>query len=113
MSAQPVEDFGGRVVSSAPEGDVFEVVAEAEADSLGRLSLGRAGAGPGRRYRVEANLDGVLLLTPVVSIPERELPVWQDPDLAADIRRGVADAEAGRTVYLGDFSRYLDDDDEA
>jgi hypothetical protein len=28
-------------------------------------------------YRVARNIDGVLLLTPVVSIPERELIVWE------------------------------------
>ena len=38
----------------------FETVAEAEVDSRGRVSLGRAGAEPGRRYRVERNVDGVL-----------------------------------------------------
>jgi hypothetical protein len=55
----------------------FETVAEAEVDSRGRVSLGKAGAEPGRRYRVERNIDGVLILTPVVSIPEREMIVWR------------------------------------
>lgn len=87
----------------------FEVVAEAETDNRGRVSLGRAGASPGRRYRIAANQDGVLLLTPVVSIPERELPVWREPELAERIRRGVAAAEAGRTVDLGRFRQHAAD----
>lgn len=89
----------------------FENLAEAEADNRGRVSLGRAGATPGRRYRVAADPDGVLLLTPVVSIPERELAVWQDPELAERIRQGVSIAEDGQTVDLGSFGHYADDKD--
>jgi hypothetical protein len=88
----------------------FETVAEAEVDSRGRVSLGRAGAEPGRRYRVERNIDGVLLLIPVVSIPEREMIVWRNPELAAEIRQGLEAAERGETEDLGSFEQYLDDD---
>ncbi len=42
-----------------------------------------------------------------MSIPEREMPVWQDAELAADIREAIADAEAARTADLGDFRKYL------
>ena len=87
----------------------FETVAEARVDSRGRVSLGEAGARPGRRYRIERNVDGVLILIPVVSIPEREMIVWQNPDLAAEIREGLAAAERGETVDRGSFQQYLDD----
>jgi hypothetical protein len=87
----------------------FEVVGESEADSRGRVALGRAGARPGRRYQVRADDDGVIVLTPVVSIPEREMLVWERPDLAALVRQSVADAEAGLGVDLGDFTQYADD----
>lgn len=90
----------------------FEVVAETEVDTRGRVSLGRAGAKPGRRYRIQSNVDGVLILTPVVSIPEREMAVWQDPVLAERIRHGIDQAEAGNTIDRGDFSQYLAEDDE-
>jgi hypothetical protein len=87
----------------------FETVAEAEVDSRGRVSLGRAGAEPGRRYRVERNVDGVLLLIPVVSIPEREMVVWRNPELMGEIREGLEAAERGETEDLGSFEQYLDD----
>lgn len=86
----------------------FETVAEAEVDSRGRVSLGRAGAEPGRRYRVERNIDGVLILIPVVSIPEREMVVWRNPELASAIRQGIAEAEAGETVDRGSFAAYAE-----
>lgn len=91
--------------------DDFQLVGESEADSRGRVALGRAGARPGRRYQVRSDSDGVIVLVPVVSIPEREMLVWENPQLAEQVRQGVADAEAGRTVYLGSFAQYLDDPD--
>jgi hypothetical protein len=90
----------------------FETVAEAEVDSRGRVSLGKAGAEPGRRYRVEKNLDGVLILIPVVSIPEREMIIWRQPEVAASVRRGLEQADAGEVVDLGSFAGFEDDDDE-
>ncbi len=90
----------------------FETVAETEVDSRGRVSLGKAGARPGRRYRVESNVDGVLILIPVVSIPEREMIVWRNPELAAAVREGIAEAEAGQTVDQGSFEQFADDADD-
>jgi hypothetical protein len=94
------------------ENHEFETVAETEVDSRGRVSLGRAGAEPGRRYRVERNVDGVLLLIPVVSIPEREMIVWRNPELAAEIRESLAAAKSGETEDLGSFEQYLNAGDE-
>lgn len=90
----------------------FELVAEAEVDARGRVSLGKAGAEPGRRYRVERNIDGVLLLIPVVSIPEREMIVWRHPEIAKSILRGLDEAEAGQTVERPGFTDAADEDDE-
>jgi hypothetical protein len=89
----------------------FDLVGESEADARGRVALGRAGARVGRRYQVRTDTDGVIVLTPVVSIPEREMVAWENPQLAEDVRVAVADAHAGNTVDLGDFSRYVDDED--
>jgi hypothetical protein len=97
--------------ASSLQREQFETVAEAEVDARGRISLGKAGAEPGRRYRVERNIDGVLLLIPVVSIPEREMVVWRNPELAASIREGIGQAEAGQTVDRGSFEQFADDDD--
>ncbi len=94
------------------EREQFETVAEVEVDSRGRVSLGKAGAEPGRRYRVEQRIDGVLLLIPVVSIPEREMVVWRTPALASEIREALTEAEHGRTVDLGSFAVYATDEDE-
>lgn len=88
----------------------FEPVTEAEVDGRGRVSVARAGAEPGTRYRVSRRPDGEILLTPVVSVPRREMLVWEDPDLARKILAGVAEAERGETADLGDFTRFVDDE---
>lgn len=93
------------------ESEEYEVVAETEVDSRGRVSLGRAGAKPGRRYRIESNVDGVLILTPVVSIPEREMEVWRNPVLAERIRNAYKRSETSPGHDRGDFSQYLDEED--
>ncbi|MEU7221043.1 hypothetical protein [Nocardia iowensis] len=90
----------------------FEIVGESEADSRGRVALGRAGARPGRRYQVRIDSDGVVVLVPVVSIPEREMMVWENPHLAEQIRRGVEEAESGATVDLGDFTQFAADPED-
>jgi hypothetical protein len=75
------------------------------------VSLGKAGAEPGRRYRVEQRIDGVLLLIPVVSIPEREMIVWRNPQLASEIPEALDEAERGETVDLGSFDQHDDEED--
>ncbi len=99
-------------MSLADDSVRFDLVGESEADSRGRVALGRAGARPGRRYQVRADDDGVIMLTPVVSIPEREMLAWENPRLAEQVRAAVADVEAGRSVDLGDFTQYADTTDE-
>jgi hypothetical protein len=91
--------------------DRFEIVGESEADSRGRVALGRAGARHGRRYQVHYDDDGVILLIPVISIPEREMLPWENPELAEQVREAVGAAEAGQTVDLGNFTQYVEDSD--
>ncbi len=76
------------------EPEQFETVAEVEVDSRGRVSLGKAGAKPGR------------------SIPEREMIVWRNPELASEIRDALAESERGETADLGSFAEFDSDDED-
>jgi hypothetical protein len=58
---------------------------------------------------VRADDDGVIVLTAVVSLLEREMPVGERPDLAAQVRQSGANADAGLGVDLGDITHYADD----
>jgi hypothetical protein len=41
-------------------------------------------------------------------IPESEKWLYANPAALAGVRKGLADAAAGRTVYLGSFAKYVD-----
>ena len=111
MTAEP-DPYEPAARSASGDAEPSETVRiEVEVDSRGRVSLGKAGAQPGRRYRVEQRVDGVLILVPVVSIPEREMIVWRNPELAEEIREALNEAERGETEDLASFAQYDDDED--
>ncbi|MHA6513218.1 hypothetical protein [Tessaracoccus sp. Z1128] len=91
--------------------DVFKSVGEALADERGRLPMGKTGVRKDDRYAVAVNDEGQILLTPLVSIPRRELIVWENQMLRESLARGLAEAAAGETESLGSFAQYADDED--
>lgn len=92
--------------------DVFKSVGEALADERGRLPMAKTGVRKDDRYAVAVNDDGQILLTPLVSIPRRELIVWENQMLRESLARGLAQAAAGETESLGSFAQYADEDGE-
>lgn len=76
--------------------DGFDPIAEVTADDRSRIAFGRAGVRPSSRYAVFAGPDGSLLLTPLASIPARELLVWENAELRASLYRGLAEAAEGQ-----------------
>ena len=88
----------------------FRPVGEVVADERGRVTVARAGGSKNDRYAIAVNADGEILLTPLASIPRRELIVWQDEQLRESLARGLAQSAAGQTVDLGDFQQYADAD---
>jgi len=78
----------------------FHPITEVTADERSRIAFGRLGVHRDDRYAVSTNDDGEILLTPIVSIPKRELIIWKNPDLMASIQRGLLDAAEGRTREL-------------
>lgn len=91
---------------SAPAG--FEPVAEVTADERARIAFGRAGVRRNDRFLVSTRPTGEILLTPLASIPKRELLVWEDDELRTSLLRGLADVTQGRVARRDDL---LDGDD--
>ena len=77
--------------------------------SRGRISFGKAGVRRDDRYAIAVDDHGSILLTPLASIPKRELLVWEDAQLRDSLARGLAQSAAGETVELGDFTQFADD----
>jgi len=88
----------------------FEPVAEVAADDRARIAFGRAGVHRDDRFLVSTPLPprstGEILLTPLASIPKRELLVREDDALRESLLRGLADASQGRVSQRDDL---LDD----
>ena len=74
--------------------------------------MAKTGVRKDDRYAVAVNDDGQILLTPLVSIPRRELIVWENQMLRESLARGLAEAAAGQTESLGSFAQYADEDVE-
>jgi len=89
----------------------FRPVTETVVDSRRRISLGKAGVIEDTRYAVSVSDDGDILLTPLATIPAREMIIWERPDVMEALDRGIADALAGRTHYLGSFAKYASEED--
>jgi len=72
-----------------------ETTLEVETDSRGRVPLGKI-IGHHQRYRATAHEDGEILLTPIVTVSQRELNLLRNPELSAKLRASIAEAEAGK-----------------
>ncbi|MFI5840741.1 hypothetical protein ACIA8K_13635 [Catenuloplanes sp. NPDC051500] len=92
----------------------FRPIAEVSADSRARIAFGKAGVHDGDRFAVAVNDEGQILLTPLASIPKRELIVWENAELRASLARGISDVEAGRVsrLDLDEITLPDGDDDE-
>lgn len=90
----------------------FQPVAEVTADERARVAVGKAGAHKNDRYAVSMNADGAILLVPLVSIPKRELLVWENDELRASLFRGLADAAEGNARPLSWVTAGDDEDDD-
>lgn len=81
----------------------FEPVAEVTADDRARIAFGRSGVRHNDRFLVSTRTSGEILLTPLASIPKRELLVWENDPLRESLLRGLADASQGRVTRRDDI----------
>jgi hypothetical protein len=92
----------------------FTAMGEVVADDRARIAFGKAGVRRDDRYAVAVNDEGEILLTPLTTIPKRELLVWENEQLRMSLALGLQQSAEGKTQDLGDFSQYLgEDEDEA
>ncbi|GAA3860597.1 hypothetical protein GCM10022243_28370 [Saccharothrix violaceirubra] len=90
----------------------FRPIAEVAADERSRIAFGKAGVHKDDRYAVSINDEGAILLTPLASIPKRELMVWENDELRASLFRGLADAAEGKVQKLDWVTAGVEIDEE-
>lgn len=83
--------------------NAFEPVTEVTADDRARIALGRLGVHGADRFLVSRRTTGELLLTPMASIPQRELLAWENEQVHESLRRGLADVGHGRISARDDL----------
>ncbi len=81
----------------------FTPAGEVVADERARLAFGKAGVRRDDRFAVAVNDEGEILLTPLVSIPKRELFLWENPEIRDELARGLQESANGELVDLGSF----------
>jgi hypothetical protein len=74
-------------------------------DAKGRITLGKLADGVSS-YRARRMPDGKIVLEPFVEIPAEERWLWENKEALAAVKKGIADAKAGRLVSLGSFRKY-------
>ena len=74
-------------------------------DAKGRITLGKLADGVSS-YRARRLPDGKIVLEPFVEIPAEERWLWENKEALASVKRGIADAKAGRLTKMT-FKKYL------
>lgn len=74
-------------------------------DAKGRITLGKLADGVSS-YRARRLPDGKIVLEPFVEIPAEERWLWENKKALASVKKGIADAKAGRLVSMGSFRKY-------
>lgn len=81
-------------------------------DAKKRVTLGKAliDLGEDVRFDVYRNESGQIVLDPQVSVPASEAWLYRNPEALAAVRRGLQESAEGKTVSLGSFAQYFDEE---
>lgn len=80
-------------------------------DSKGRITLGHLADGVSS-YAIIPAEEGRLILEPHVNVPAREMWLYKNKIALAQVKQGMKELAEGKLVDLGDFTKYVDDEDE-
>jgi len=77
-------------------------------DAKGRVALGSFAKGVSS-FRIHQEKDGRLILEPFKEIPAREAWLYENKVALDKVRKGLAQAKAGKVSKRGDFSKFVVD----
>lgn len=81
--------------------DFKRVAAGVKPDAKHRVVLKKVDVLPDVTYHVYTNRLGQIVLDPQVTVPASEAWLYANPEAAAAVRRGLADAAAGKLTKIG------------
>ena len=85
-------------------------------DNLQRVSLTRLLSKEERKlfssFRAYKDIDGRIVLEPLVEVPAKEHWIYKNPAALASLMKGIEDAKAGRIKDRGSFAKYVEEDGE-
>lgn len=85
----------------------FKEIYETKPDSKRRVTLGSCRV-RAHHYRVYENTAGQIVLDPQSSVPSSEAWLFENKKALASVRKGLAQARAGKTVKAPeDFRKYI------
>jgi len=96
----------------APKEALVLIARDVRPDAKKRVTLGKALSAfeEDVRFDVYRNDSGQIVLDPQVSIPASEAWLYRNPEALASVRRGLQQAAEGKTIYLGSFAQYADEE---
>jgi hypothetical protein len=80
-------------------------------DSKGRITLGKLAQGISG-FHVEQDEEGRIILEPCVEIPAREKWLFDNPEAARQVKKGLQDAKEGKVRSLGSFAEHAETDED-
>jgi hypothetical protein len=83
----------------------------ARPDAKGRITLGSLAKGVSS-FRIYVDDQERIVLEPYAEIPAREKWLHENPKALASLRKGIKQAEEGKTRPLGSFARFADNEDD-
>jgi len=92
--------------------DLMLIARDIRPDAKKRVTLGKALAGLDEdvRFDVYRSEDGQIVLDPQISIPASEAWLYRNPESIAAVRRGLHEAAEGKTLSLGSFASYAEEE---
>lgn len=79
-------------------------------DGKGRIHLGALTKGVSG-YKVTVNAEThVITLDPYAEVPLAEKWLYENPEALQKVRRGIQDSIEGKVVYMGSFSKYINEE---
>ena len=80
-------------------------------DPKGRVSVGKLMPEGVTSFRAWRDKDQRIILEPCIDIPVREAWLFRNKQALGQVRRGLQDSAAGKTVKKGNFAAYADDNE--